>query len=416
MINVLIFIAGLLFYLSSGLWGFAYLAFATVFSYFLGRGIAKRRWLLWIGVPVLGGVLLLMKLQGLLGITLPSVLGISYFSLQMIAYLADIYRKKASPEPNFFKYALFMTYLPHLYVGPIEKYDALIFQKRRITAEGVWEGLVRALWGGFKKLVIASRAGVIIGAISADVGAYKGAYALAAMLLYSLQLYSDFSGGIDLVLGVSRILGVKLSENFDTPFKSESFQEFWRRWHITLGAWLKENIYIPLGGNRKGRARKVINLLATFFISGIWHGVEYLLWGIINGVFVAFGTKLKTKWKTLNRLCTFLLVSLLWCFFIWPDTLTAGRQLLSVFYILNYGEFLKNVGSLGLSLGDFIVLALASVTLFTSESFASALKARFNASALWKKTAIICALAIVILVFGTYGIGFNAEAFIYSKF
>lgn len=414
--NVLIFIAGLLFYLSSGLWGFVYLAFATVFSYFLGRAAEKHRMLIWAGACVLGGVLLLMKLQGLLGLTLVSVLGISYFSLQMIAYLADIYRGKIAAERNFFRYALFMTYLPHLYIGPIEKYDGTLFERRRITAEGVWSGIARALWGGFKKLVIAARAGAVIGTISASPESYGGAYALAAMLLYSLQLYSDFSGGIDLVLGVSRILGVRLSENFDNPFASQSFQEFWRRWHITLGTWLKENVYIPLGGNRKGKVRKVINLLITFFVSGIWHGVEYILWGIINGIFVAFGTKLQTKWKTLNRVCTFLLVSLLWCFFIWSDPLVAMSKAVSVFTEFNYGAFFGSLGKLGLTLGDFIVLAVASAALCVYDNNRTTLAPRYTAASPWKKTVLIALLALVVLVFGMYGIGFNADAFIYSRF
>jgi hypothetical protein len=121
---------------------------------------------------------------------------------------------------------------------------------------------------------------VVIAAISAKPDSYSGAYALAAMLLYSLRLYANFSGTMDVVLGLSQMLGLKLSENFDTPYLSQSFQEFWRRWHITLGDWLKNYIYIPLGGNRKGKIRKYLNLIVTFLVSGIWHGGEYLLWGM----------------------------------------------------------------------------------------------------------------------------------------
>ena len=414
--NILIFIAGLLLYVGSGVWGFVYLAAATLLSYGIGLGIPKHRWLMWAGVAVNAAVLLLMKLQGVIGVELPAVLGISYFTLQIIAYMVDIYKGKAQPEKNLFRYALFVTYLPHMYIGPIQKYDAAIFQNRRITPEGVWEGLVRALWGGFKKLVIAARAGVIISAISADPEAYNGAYALAAMLLYSLQLYSDFSGGMDIVLGISRILGVNLSENFDTPYLSQSFQEFWRRWHMTLGGWLKEYVYIPLGGNRKGKVRKVINLIVTFLVSGLWHGVQYLLWGLFNGIFVAVGTKLQTKWKNLNRIGTFLLVSLLWSFFVWSDALTAGKMLLSVFTTFNYGAFFSTVGTLGLTLGDWIVLAVAATILWLYDVYSGKVKTAYAALAPWAKTAVICLLALTVLVFGMYGIGFNAEAFIYSRF
>ena len=414
--NILIFIAGLLLYVGSGVWGFVYLVAATLLSYGVGLGIPKHRWLMWAGVAVNAAVLLFMKLQGVIGVELPAVLGISYFTLQIIAYMVDIYKGKAQPEKNLFRYALFVTYLPHMYIGPIQKYDAAIFQNRRITAEGVWEGLARALWGGFKKLVIAARAGVIISAISADPEAYSGAYALAAMLMYSLQLYSDFSGGMDMVLGISRILGVNLTENFDVPYLSQSFQEFWRRWHITLGGWLKEYVYIPLGGNRKGKVRKVINLIVTFLVSGLWHGVQYLLWGLFNGIFVAVGTKLQTKWKHLNRIGTFLLVSLLWSFFVWSDALTAGKMLLSVFTTFNYSAFFSTVGTLGLTLGDWIVLAVAAVALWLYDVYNGKAKSAYAALAPWAKTAVICLLALIVLVFGMYGIGFNAEAFIYSRF
>lgn len=415
-INILIFLVGLLVYAGYGIPGLLYLLAATLISYGIGLLIPRRRWTMWLGVGANVIMLLMMKLQPVTGISLLAVFGISYFSLQIIGYLVDIYRGKLEPEKNLFQYALFITYLPHLFVGPIQKYDPKLFENRKITWDGIAEGAARALWGGIKKLVIASRVGVIIGAISAAPETYSGAYALAAMLLYSLQLYSDFSGGIDIVLGISRMLGLRLSENFDAPYLSQSFQEFWRRWHMTLGAWLKEYVYIPLGGNRKGKFRKTLNLIATFLVSGIWHGIEYLLWGVINGIFVAFGTKLQTKWKHLNRVLTFLLISLLWCFFVWPDALTAGKMVMSVFTTFNYGDFFTQIGTMGLTLTDWIVLAVASVWLWCYDVWAKPVKAWYAARHPAVKTALICLLALLVLVFGMYGIGFNAGAFIYSRF
>ena len=415
-INILIFLVGLLVYAGYGIPGLLYLLAATLISYGIGLLIPRRRWTMWLGVGANVIMLLMMKLQPVTGISLLAVFGISYFSLQIIGYLVDIYRGKLEPEKNLFRYALFITYLPHLFVGPIQKYDPKLFENRKITWDGIAEGAARALWGGIKKLVIASRVGVIIGAISAAPETYSGAYALAAMLLYSLQLYSDFSGGIDIVLGISRMLGLRLSENFDAPYLSQSFQEFWRRWHMTLGAWLKEYVYIPLGGNRKGKFRKTLNLIATFLVSGIWHGIEYLLWGVINGIFVAFGTKLQTKWKHLNRVLTFLLISLLWCFFVWPDALTAGKMVMSVFTTFNYGDFFAQIGTMGLTLTDWIVLAVASVWLWCYDVWAKPVKAWYAARHPAVKTALICLLALLVLVFGMYGIGFNAGAFIYSRF
>lgn len=419
MMNVFIFLAGLAVYAGYGLPGLGYLAVAVLLSYAMALLTPRLRFAMWLSVGVNALMLVLLKLQPVTGLELISALGVSYFSLQLIAYNVDVWKGKYPPEKNLYRFALYVTYLPHLFIGPIEPYQrfhSAMFQNRRITWDGLFHGGARALWGLFKKLVIAARLGVIIGAISADPEAYSGAYALMAMLLYSLQLYSDFSGGMDTVLGISEMLGVKLSENFDTPYFSQSFQEFWRRWHITLGAWLREFVYIPLGGNRKGKVRKVINTLVTFLVSGLWHGVHYLLWGLLNGVFVCFGTKLQTKWKTLNRVGTFLLVSLLWCFFIWPDAVTAVKMLLSVFTTFNYGAALTTVGTLGLTLGDWIVVAAALLALWAHDWFCKPLWQRFDRLSPAAKTAVICTLGLLVLVFGMYGIGFNAEAFIYSRF
>ena len=257
---------------------------------------------------------------------------------------------------------------------------------------------------------------MIVSAISAKPQEYQGAFALAAMVLYSIQLYADFSGGIDMVLGASRMLGLKLSENFNAPYFSQSFQEFWRRWHITLGGWLREYVYIPLGGNRKGKVRKFFNSIVTFLVSGLWHGIHYLLWGLINGIFVSVGERLKTRWTLLNQAVTFLLVTLLWSFFVWPNTQTAVSMVASVFTTFNYGSFWETVGSLGLTLGDWIVLGLAVVALWLADVKMSALRSRFRSFAPPARVAVICVLGLLVLVFGMYGIGFTASEFIYSRF
>jgi D-alanyl-lipoteichoic acid acyltransferase DltB (MBOAT superfamily) len=236
------------------------------------------------------------------------------------------------------------------------------------------------------------------------------------MMLYSLQLYADFSGGMDVVLGVSQVLGLKLSENFNVPFLAETFQEFWRRWHITLGAFLRSYVYIPLGGNRKGQLRKSVNLLITFLVSGIWHGLEYLLWGLINGIFVALGDKFKTKWKHFNRFLTFFLVSLLWAFFVWPNTATALSMVGSVVTTFNYASFFETILDLGLTVGDWIVLAVAALGLWIYDVRGRAIPAALERRSWATRTAVICALGLLVLVFGMYGLGFDQQAFIYSKF
>ena len=418
MINILIFLLGLVVYAGYGIPGLAYLLGATVLSYVAGLLIPKRKWILWISVALNSLALLAVKAQPLLGWEFVAPLGISYFTLQIIAYNADIYRGKYEPEKNFFLYALHITYLPHIFIGPIEPYPSMraSLLERKFSWDGISGGAARAVWGLFKKYVIAARAGVIVAAISADTESYRGAFALAAMLLYSLQLYTDFSGGIDMVLGISRMLGLKLSENFNVPYFSQSFQEFWRRWHITLGGWLREYVYIPLGGNRKGKIRKFLNSIVTFLVSGLWHGIHYLLWGLINGIFVSVGEKLKTRWKLLNQVVTFLLVTLLWSFFVWPTTGTALSMVASVFTTFHYGAFFETVGTLGLTLGEWIVLGAATLVLWFGDWKMSALTDRFRKLCPAARVAVICALGLTVLVFGMYGIGFNASEFIYSRF
>jgi hypothetical protein len=185
---------------------------------------------------------------------------------------------------------------------------------------------------------------------------------------------------------------------------------------MTLGSWLREYIYIPLGGNRKGKIRKIFNTLVTFLVSGLWHGVHYLLWGLLNGIFVCFGTKLQTRWKTLNRIGTFLVISLLWSFFIWPDALTALKMVGSVFTTFNYGAFFTTIGTLGLTGADWIILGAALLLLWGYDLWHKALWQWFDRRHVAVRTAVICALALLVMLFGMYGIGFNAEAFIYSRF
>ena len=285
-VNVLIFLIGLLIYAGYGWAGLAYLAAAALLSYGTALLAKKAPWLTWVWIALNAAMLLMLKLQPVTGISLLAPMGISYFTLQIISYNVDVYRGKYEPERNLFRYALFVTYIPHLFIGPIERYDAMnrALNDRRITWDGIFDGAARAGWGLLKKYVIAARLGIIVSAISADPANYQGAYALAAMFLYALQLYSDFSGGIDMVLGLSRMLGITMSENFDAPYLSESFREFWRRWHMTLGSWLREYVYIPLGGNRKGRLRKLLNTVITLAKKSL---VSPITWVICGCAFIA---------------------------------------------------------------------------------------------------------------------------------
>lgn len=416
--NIFIFIGGLLLYALYGTAGVCYLIGTTLFAYWLGRLIPKHRFWMWLGIAVQILALLIVRAQPVLRWGIAAPLGISYFTLQIIAYFADIARGKYKPEKNLVYFGLYVTYLPHIFLGPIEPYAKMreAIARRRVSWDGISCGAVRVLWGLFKKLVIAARAGVIVSAISADPAQYQGVYALAAMLLYSIQLYTDFSGGIDIALGVSQMMGIRLSENFDAPYFSESIQEFWRRWHITLGAWLREYVYIPLGGNRKGKLRKVVNTLVTFLVSGLWHGTSYLLWGVLHGAFVSLGSRLQTRCKTVNRIGTFLVVSFLWSFFIWQDTATSLRMMLSVFTHFYAPSAFAAIAAMGLTVGDWAVLLVSAAMLWIYDWKRDAIRSCVSSSAPAARTALICGLGLLVALFGMYGIGFEAADFIYSRF
>ncbi len=277
-------------------------------------------------------------------------------------------------------------------------------------------GGLRILWGLFKKFVISGRVAIVVGTISSNLEIYNGAFALFAMLLYSIQLYSDFSGGIDIVMGVSKIADIDLKENFDSPYLAENIKEFWRRWHISLSSWLRDYVYIPLGGSRCSKTRKAFNTLVTFLVSGLWHGVNYILWGFIHGIFVLFGDSYKTKFKNLNRVINYIIVSFLWSFFIWPATGEAVKAMISVFTNFDIVKFAQNILNLGLSLGDYIVLIISTLILFIFDGNKDKILNYIKSKSFERKLVYICTFALIVMTFGIYGIGFEVNDFIYSKF
>ena len=417
--NLLILSIGLLIYTNNGLISLLFLLSAVLLSYGIGRLIPRYKWLLWVSIGIHALVLILFKTQPLTELTLPAVFGLSYFTLKILSYHADIYRGKYAPERSLFRYGLYVTYLPHLYLGPIERFDHFrdhVFANRNTDWNGVSCGAFRILWGLFKKFVIAARVGMIVSALSETATELGGSFALASMVMYYLQLYADFSGGIDIIIGICRMLGFASSENFNAPYMAESVQEFWRRWHMTLGSWLREYVYIPLGGNRKGKFRKAVNLMITFLVSGLWHGVHYIVWGAINGIFVLIGETCKTPSKLLNRIGTFFTISLLWAFFVWTDTALAIRMIVSVFTTCNYAQLAASLPGIALSLADWILLFLSVLAVRFYDLHTKKITDRFHACAPAGRLAVLLAMGLFILVFGMYGIGFEAEAFIYSKF
>lgn len=219
-------------------------------------------------------------------------LGISYFTFQGLSYLIDRYRKKYRAEKNFFRYALFVSFFPCIFTGPIERYDHLmpqLCQRPRFHYNMAAGGAFRMLWGYFKKMVLADHLVTFVEAYYMGVTkTISGPVAATAAILFALQLYLEFSGSCDMAIGGARMMGIELMENFKNPFLATSYADLWRRWHRSLTGWFRDYIYISLGGNRKGLPRWVINTLIVFGVSGIWHGLDwgYLFWGLACGAIV----------------------------------------------------------------------------------------------------------------------------------
>ena len=419
--NILLFVLSIAIYLSYGFSNFIFIIFSMLTSFIAGRFLKSKNGKFILGITIFANAILLVlsKFLPYADINFISAIGISYYTLQVISYLVDVYKGKYEPETNLFYFALYIFYIPHIFIGPIIRYDDMkeqILKKKKITLDNLEDGLLRILWGLFKKLVISGRVAILVGTISSNLETYNGAFALFAMLLYSIQLYSDFSGGIDIVMGVSKIADIDLKENFDSPYLAENIKEFWRRWHISLSSWLRDYVYIPLGGSRCSKARKAFNTLVTFLVSGLWHGVNYILWGFIHGIFVLFGDKYKTKFKNLNRVINFIIVSILWSFFIWPTTGEAVQAILSIFNNFKITDFAQNILNLGLTLGDYIVLIISTLILFIFDGKKDKILNYIKSKTFERKLIYVGIFALIVMTFGIYGIGFEVDEFIYSNF
>lgn len=418
--NVLLLIISILIYASFGWQSIFYVFFSIITTFTAARYLngKHKKTILASTIVINLAILIFAKVLPYTNLSIFAPIGISYYTLQIISYLLDVYKGKYKAEESFFNFTLFIMYIPHLFIGPISRYEDMkknLLTKRKITPNHIFDGLIRVCWGLIKKFVISGRTAILIGTISTNIE-YSGVYAPLAMIMYSINLYADFSGGIDIVIGVSKMLGIDLKENFDSPYYSQSIKEFWRRWHISLSSWLKDYVYIPLGGNRKGTFRKNLNLLITFTVSGLWHGVNYIVWGILNGIFVMFGDKLKTKSKIFNRLLTFMIISFLWAFFIWQDQLVALQMIKSVFTTFNYTDLGVQILNLGLSIADWTVLGVFTIILFIFDGNKEKILPKIYNSKLEVKTILIGVMLLIVTILGVYGIGFNVNNFIYSKF
>lgn len=278
-----------------------------------------------------------------LSILLP--LGLSFHTFQAMSYTIEVYKRKQKPEKNFFHYALYVMFFPQLVAGPIERPQHLLHQfreKHYFDYERVTNGIKLIAWGFFKKVVIADRLALFVDPIyNNNPVAQSGISFVFATILFSYQIYCDFSGYSDIAVGTAQVLGFRLINNFNSPYFANSPSDFWRRWHISLSSWLRDYIYIPLGGNKVPKIRWAINVLITFILSGLWHGANwtFIIWGTLHGIYIIvstlFGNFMNAfslgveimKWKItylIQIAATFCLVSFAWIFFRAKDVLDAN--------------------------------------------------------------------------------------------
>jgi len=348
------------FYGSFGIEYIVIIVFSTLIAYFTALGInrysekSKRRMFLVAGLLCNIGLLFLFKYYDFLNnsveiffgfwdvsykshaLNLIVPVGISFYVFQVVSYSIDVYRGDTPPEKHLGIFALYVAFFPKLLAGPIERAKRFIpqfYEKTGFDGERVTNGLKLAAWGLFKKLVIADRLAAFVNVVYADPSAHQGVSLVLAAVFYSFQIYCDFSGYTDIAIGISQMFGFRLMDNFDRPYSATSVADFWKRWHISLSSWLRDYLYIPLGGNRVKIHRLYFNYLVVFFICGLWHGANwtFVLWGVIHGLYLIFGRfsrgvrekftrkigldKVPVFHRGLRIITTFTLISFAWIFF-----------------------------------------------------------------------------------------------------
>lgn len=383
-------------------------------------------------------------------------LGISFYTFQTMSYIIDVYRGKYPPEKNLFKLALFVSFFPQLIQGPISRYNDLsktLYNEHSFDIRNVKFGLQRILWGFFKKLVIADQLLVAVNTIIRDSESYSGAFVFVGMIFYAFQLYADFTGGIDITIGIAQVLGIKVQENFIRPYFSKSIAEYWRRWHISMGSWFRDYVFYPLSVSKpllkfskytrskfgEGIGKRIpvyIPILTLWFTTGIWHGASwnFIVWGLLNGVVIIisqelqpfyhwFHNKFPVKHTFYFRLFqvgrTFLLMSSLRMLDCYRDVPLTFKMFGSMFTDWNY-EVLFNGAllNLGLSMENYIVIfvALVVVLIVSLIQRTGSVREKLEKQPVFVRYATMYALIIATLVFGAYGVGYDATQFIYNQF
>lgn len=458
--NVQLLLASYFFYMC---WNPAYallMLFSTAVTYGCGLLVGNAVWgkrRLWVALSLLLnlGVLFFFKYYNFaagllsdavhaagLGLDVPLLdvllpVGISFYTFQALGYTIDVYRKDVEAEKNFIDYALFISFFPQLVAGPIERSGHILHQLKEyhpFRYENIKTGIYPVLWGLFKKVVIADNLASMVNTVYNHPQNQGGGAFLVATVAFAFQIYCDFSAYSDIARGSARMLGFRLMENFHCPYFAVSIQDFWRRWHISLSSWFKDYLYFPLGGSRKGKARTCLNVMIVFFVSGLWHGaaLTFVAWGLLNGLYQVVSKlidPLRQKAMTLLhlsgdnlfvkgfRICfTFFLTCMAWVLFranSLPDALTAYRAIFSI-PVTGLDGTLTALGvsnrALILLLVCVLVLAVADWLIHSKHLFQ-----RLNRTVALRYAGYFL-LAAAILLFGSYGEGYDPQAFVYFQF
>ena len=349
-------------------------------------------------------------------------IGISFFTLQAISYICDVYFKRIEPETNFLIYALFVSFFPSILSGPINKATLMLpqFKSQRpsIDYNKFVEGMKMVLWGMLMKTVVADRVGLYVDTVMPDYHHYSGLTCFMTSIFYTIQIYADFAGYSLMAIGVGKSLGFELTENFCRPYFSYSVTDFWHRWHISLSTWLKDYIYIPLGGSRCSKMRNYLNILVTFLVSGIWHGANwtFIVWGSWHGLAQIIEKMLGQQkctygsfGKTIKIIITFLLINFAWIFFRMPNI---GDACLFITRIFDFSQpftlFYDNPQTIALTFLSIVILLSKDIR---DEFFPTRLQLMNNKNVVVRWGTYVV-LVLTILLMGVFG----ADQFIYANF
>ncbi|MGR5590934.1 MBOAT family O-acyltransferase [Peptoniphilus grossensis] len=358
--------------------------------------------------------------------------GISFYTFQALGYTIDVYRKDIRAEEDFIDYALFVSFFPQLVAGPIERSVNLLPQikkPRKFSYDNLVRGLVLFFYGMFLKLIIADRAAILVNEVFGNYKNFSREILIISGILFTLQIYCDFYSYSIMAKGSAKILGIDLMDNFKEPLLSKSITEFWRRWHISLSTWFKDYLYIPLGGNRRGKLRKYFNLLVVFLVSGLWHGAElsFVLWGLIHGVFNVLenilGINKKSKRNilldSLRRVLTFIIVVFAFIYFRAENIHHGNEYLLAIINNPRSLNLMEDLAKTKFGTANIYPLLVGVATLFIFDVL------KYNKINLSEKVLkiilpirwiIYLAFIFAIIIFGVYGPEFSESAFIYFQF